>query len=497
VFFAAPQASRKHWWRFNKYSHPGLVDAFGRDGKLIMVLNTKGSWCSTCKGDAVPWANASWSCAYQGEAEQVVGKPIGKGDGKTLMVECALPKERLPTAQTSSVTIQADIDNHNLRYNGVPFCVLEGSASAGHHDGGALASYKYDLAGCTSVLGDAKFLLPEWLEYHLVQGYQHVTIFANEDPAEARALLRPFLAEGLVEVVDGNWPSVDSMQREAVENACIQRYSGRAKWVASHNVDEYFHPRQDRQTVADFLRENSKFEHLGAFQVLTQRFGSSKDEGVHSCPICQLQIVFPWRKQTAFWCLQCLVFIELAHCFLSSALVADRLLDSGPLVSNRNDSMLSSAMPLMYLKLVLILCAGHQMNNANFNDLVVTIFQSSDLNPLSHTGFKCLIRPENVGYFAVHGPADSHVPVVLPNPLTEIRVAHYHEPEENSMVGSKLVPMLLSWLRRLLLFAMQLFRQGVSFIVFAYVCIAVLFNLSSRRTPLMKGCCNASSLFRR
>jgi hypothetical protein len=186
------------------------MDVFGRDDKLVVILNVKEGWCSTCKA-GVQWPGAEWAVFYEGEGIEIPGQVVGHGDGLSLIVEFPL-REGLPTARTTAVTLQADITEHRLRYANIPFCTLEPSAS-----------YKHHLAACTEVQGDFKHLLPEWVEYHLLQGYEHLTIFANEDPAEARALMRPFLEEGRVEVVDWHWPITNFMQQEAAENACIQR----------------------------------------------------------------------------------------------------------------------------------------------------------------------------------------------------------------------------------------------------------------------------------
>jgi hypothetical protein len=76
------------------------------------------------------------------------------------------------------------------------------------------------------------------------------------------------------------------------------RYSGRAKWVASHDVDEFVQPMRPGQTVAEFLHENSDLDYIGAFKILTQWFGSSKDEGerlrIKPLKSCFFLVIRPW-----------------------------------------------------------------------------------------------------------------------------------------------------------------------------------------------------------
>jgi hypothetical protein len=55
--------------------------------------------------------------------------------------------------------------------------------------------------------------------------------------------------------------------------------SGRAKWVAMHDVDEFVQSMIQGQTVAEFLHANSHLEHIGAFKIYTHRFGAAKLAG--------------------------------------------------------------------------------------------------------------------------------------------------------------------------------------------------------------------------
>jgi hypothetical protein len=268
------QGSRKLWWRFNDRRFPGLMDAFSRDKKLVTIFNIRKDWCSMCS-DRLDWGTARWSCQHEGDHREHLAHIILPHDEHVLILE--FPLKTLDFNE-QSLTIHAQLDNitaeitHHVSYANIPFCPSRD----------AILGYRYNLTACTSVQGASKFLLPEWLEYHFIQGYEHVTIFANEDPHEARQLLKPYMEKGLVEIVDWDWPVTNFMQQQAADNDCIQRYKGMAMWVAIHDVDEYMQPMEPGQTVAGFLHKNGHFKHIGALQVLSQYFGASSNPGNHA-----------------------------------------------------------------------------------------------------------------------------------------------------------------------------------------------------------------------
>jgi hypothetical protein len=267
-----PDLSRKYWWRYSNHKHPGLTDAFVdiNGSHVVAVFNVVDDICSQCVGAA--WWDSQWSAVYKEDpGVQYTGSIMWRDPAdNTMMVQFPLP-EGLPKGTAQVVSIVGQRGSEKAHYKGVPFCHLEQD--------------QFFLVGCTEISKDFKYLAPEWIEYHLKQGYDRITLYANEDPRELQALLRPYVELGEVQIVDWHFPLPKSKrtftQQETQENSCMQRYRGRAKWLASHDVDEFAQPMQPGQTVAGWLRSGGAgAEHIGAFAALTQFFGRAKDERV-------------------------------------------------------------------------------------------------------------------------------------------------------------------------------------------------------------------------
>ena len=89
----------------------------------------------------------------------------------------------------------------------------------------------------------------EWIAYHKLQGFEHFYIYADESPAPLRRLLAPYIADGLVEVIDWEWPTPGAKHQEAQISSCVHRYRGLAKWVAFFDIDEFLQPILRKDTV--------------------------------------------------------------------------------------------------------------------------------------------------------------------------------------------------------------------------------------------------------
>jgi hypothetical protein len=92
----------------------------------------------------------------------------------------------------------------------------------------------YTLAVCTMIHNERPYLA-EWLLYHFALGVQHFVLYDNESSDGTTALLQPFIDRGLVTLVP--WPG-RARQRQQID-ACFQRESGLARWLACFDVDEF------------------------------------------------------------------------------------------------------------------------------------------------------------------------------------------------------------------------------------------------------------------
>jgi hypothetical protein len=122
---------------------------------------------------------------------------------------------------------------------------------AAHH-----RTHPVTLAACTMLRTDlVRFGVPnsqlvlEWIAYHLLQGFRHFLIYPNEDPAHIRRILAPYIADGLVDIVDWEWRTPGFQHQPAHINSCLYRYRGLAQWVGVFDVDEFLQPLGQGDTV--------------------------------------------------------------------------------------------------------------------------------------------------------------------------------------------------------------------------------------------------------
>ncbi len=137
------------------------------------------------------------------------------------------------------------------------------------------------LAACTMLRTDlARFglsnsqLVLEWIAYHLLQGFEHFLIFPNEHPARIRRILAPYIAEGLVDIVDWEWRTPGFQHQPAHINSCLYRYRGLAQWVGILDVDEFLQPLAQGDTVRAIVERRDPT--IGALRVSSVWFFSCK-----------------------------------------------------------------------------------------------------------------------------------------------------------------------------------------------------------------------------
>lgn len=135
---------------------------------------------------------------------------------------------------------------------------------------------KYKLSICAIFQDEAPYL-KEWIEYHLLVGVEHFYLYNNDSQDKFRPILKPYIAQGIVELID--WPSKEKGgnwmpdQRRAY-NQCISGSIHKTKWLALIDVDEFLVP-VDKNTVPEYLAEFDERPNVGGVKINWQLFGSS------------------------------------------------------------------------------------------------------------------------------------------------------------------------------------------------------------------------------
>jgi Glycosyltransferase family 92 len=143
----------------------------------------------------------------------------------------------------------------------------------------AAASFKTRGEAKNPIL-DTSTRLKEWIEFHLMVGFDHIYVFDNSGEQSQDLSLKPVIDEfpssrvSRVEwpfvVCNNNVPGHDSSgersSQYAAENACRTRYSSFTEWLAVFDTDEYLIPQGNFTSLQDVLKEVSNETNILTFR---------------------------------------------------------------------------------------------------------------------------------------------------------------------------------------------------------------------------------------
>lgn len=111
-------------------------------------------------------------------------------------------------------------------------------------------SNRWYLCAMAAIQNEAPYL-DEWLAFCVLEGIEHVLLYDNCSTDNSREVLQPWIAAGIVELVD--WPLhwKNGAQSKAFLDA-LGRLRGRTKWAAFIDPDEFLFSPTGR-TVAEVL----------------------------------------------------------------------------------------------------------------------------------------------------------------------------------------------------------------------------------------------------
>ncbi|AZO38887.1 MAG: glycosyl transferase [Mesorhizobium sp.] len=108
---------------------------------------------------------------------------------------------------------------------------------------------RFKLAACAIFREEAPFLA-EWIRFHQGVGFEHFYLYNNFSTDDFKAVLDPFIQQGLVTLVD--WPR--PVGQLSAYRDCIRRRWREALWIGFFDIDEFlFAP--DGRDVPSVLRD--------------------------------------------------------------------------------------------------------------------------------------------------------------------------------------------------------------------------------------------------
>ena len=141
--------------------------------------------------------------------------------------------------------------------------------------GGPPMSKDVPLAVC-AVFRDEGPYLAEWVEFHRLVGVGHFFLYDDRSRDAGREVLAPYVREGLVTLTKCAMPLASGGQAWAYADA-LRRASGRVRWLAFIDIDEFLFSPEQESLVNVF----AEFEQHPGVVVNWQVYGSS---GLQSRP---------------------------------------------------------------------------------------------------------------------------------------------------------------------------------------------------------------------
>lgn len=125
----------------------------------------------------------------------------------------------------------------------------------------SLTAYEKEVSIAAIFRDDARYL-KEWIDYHRLVGVQYFWLYNDMSQDDYREVLRPYVEEGIVEVIDWSeqrariktWPET---QIEAYRHA-IAHAKGKTRWLALIDTDEFILPMKNdsiQECLTDYFSD--------------------------------------------------------------------------------------------------------------------------------------------------------------------------------------------------------------------------------------------------
>lgn len=131
-------------------------------------------------------------------------------------------------------------------------------------------TYQYELAMASIFRNEASYL-KEWIEFHLLVGFEHFYLFNNLSADDYLSVLQPYIDNGIVDLIEWPYESTNVQEWNGIQcNAymeAVKRSKGIAKWVAFLDTDEFIFP-VEQDNLADLLVDYEQYGCLCANWVI-------------------------------------------------------------------------------------------------------------------------------------------------------------------------------------------------------------------------------------
>ena len=116
------------------------------------------------------------------------------------------------------------------------------------------------LSMCTSISSIRFELVQTWIEYHLANGIEHITIYANDRYSYWKNQLYEYIDNGVLSLLEFSFIHHSPFKEQQVAlSSCNRRYRRVSKFVIFNDVDEFFMPIDSKMRVVDVVKQ---YDHL-------------------------------------------------------------------------------------------------------------------------------------------------------------------------------------------------------------------------------------------
>lgn len=119
------------------------------------------------------------------------------------------------------------------------------------------------------IKNEARYI-PEYIEFHLLQGFDHFIFYDNESNDNLLEVISPYIEQNLVEI--RYYPELGNQSKNFwIMNHCCNEQKTKTKWLHFHALDERLYC-PDGSKVTDFLED---YEQYGGVAVAWTYFNSN------------------------------------------------------------------------------------------------------------------------------------------------------------------------------------------------------------------------------
>ncbi len=137
--------------------------------------------------------------------------------------------------------------------------------------------YQYTVSLCAVFQNEARFL-KEWIEFHLLVGFQHFYLTNDCSTDNYLEILTPYIKKGLVDLNQSQTTLCQDLgqhlpKQVAEYNRFLSQMKKESEWVAVLDLDEFLYC-PDGRDIKTFLKDYNN-DLIGAIYVFWQTYGTS------------------------------------------------------------------------------------------------------------------------------------------------------------------------------------------------------------------------------